>query len=123
MDTATYKTHLEALKDTLITDLSVIALHRQDIDQWELKTEAATDDTADPTDYADIAEDSEERLAIFTQLSTRYHNVVRALAKIEAGNYGICEISGHPIEPARLAANPAARTCVAHREDEATLPL
>ncbi|MEK7091498.1 MAG: TraR/DksA C4-type zinc finger protein [Patescibacteria group bacterium] len=37
-----------------------------------------------------------------------------ALAKIDAGNYGLCEISQEPIELDRLEANPSARTCKKH---------
>lgn len=121
MDTTTYKEQLETLKATLISDLQTIAVHRSDTDDWELVTESAEQATADPNDHADIAEDSEERLAVFAELKTRYHNIVRALEKIAAGTYGICEVSGHPIEEARLKANPAARTCVTHLDDEASL--
>lgn len=123
MDTHTYKELLLALKATLTADLATIAVHRSDVDEWELATESAEQDTADPTDHADIAEDSDERLAVFIDLKTRYHAIVRALEKIAAGTYGICEISGHPIEETRLQANPAARTCIAHLNDEATLSL
>ena len=42
---------------------------------------------------------------------------------IEKGTYGICEISGQPIEAERLKANPAARTSQANQEKEAQLPL
>jgi RNA polymerase-binding transcription factor DksA len=44
----------------------------------------------------------------------RLTDVKDALAKIDAGTYGICETSGEPIEEARLRANPAARTCMHH---------
>ena len=36
-----------------------------------------------------------------------------ALARLDAGTYGICERCGGPISPARLAARPAAATCIA----------
>jgi RNA polymerase-binding transcription factor DksA len=50
------------------------------------------------------------------------NTVVHALGKIEAGTYGVCEVSGMDIEEDRLEANPAARTCKAHMAEEATLP-
>src|SRR5919106_2441138 len=34
-----------------------------------------------------------------------------ALAKLDAGNYGMCESCGQPIAEARLEAKPAARPC------------
>lgn len=45
-----------------------------------------------------------------TTLQTRLTDVNAALGKIEAGTFGICEVSGEPIEADRLEANPAART-------------
>jgi RNA polymerase-binding transcription factor DksA len=78
---------------------------------------------SDSNNIADFGEEADERIATLAELETRYRNVVRALEKIEAGTFGLCEISGEPIEEARLNANPAARTCVAHREDEYDLPL
>ena len=44
------------------------------------------------------------------------------LKKIEAGTFGVCEISGEPIEEDRLDANPAARTNKANINNEADLP-
>lgn len=39
-------------------------------------------------------------------------DVERALARLETGEYGICEICGQKIADARLKARPAARYCV-----------
>ena len=36
----------------------------------------------------------------------------RALEKIEDGSYGVCDVCGRPISPARLEALPAAALCV-----------
>jgi len=122
MDTDTYQKKLTELKKAIATELETIAIHRMDIDDWELQTESVEHDAADPNDHADIAEDSEERVAVFADLKTRYRNIVRALHKIQDGTFGICEISQEPIEEERLAVHPAARTCIAHRNEEATLP-
>lgn len=40
--------------------------------------------------------------------------VEKALAKIEVGAYGICEIGNHPINPERLEAFPEAENCIEH---------
>ena len=53
--------------------------------------------------------------AISNQLEIRLENINIALNKIKNGTYGVCEISGHPIEKERLLANPAARTCTMHK--------
>lgn len=39
-------------------------------------------------------------------------SVERALARMEAGTYGICVNCGEPIAPARLRALPAAELCI-----------
>jgi len=122
MNTDIYKQKLEALKKIISDELKTIAIHRSDVDDWELQTESVEHDAADPNDHADIAEDSEERVAIFADLKMRYRNIVRALQKIEDGTFGICEISHEPIEEERLAVHPAARTCIHHRDEEAILP-
>ncbi len=40
--------------------------------------------------------------------------VEKALAKIDEGTYGICEVGNHPIDAARLEAFPEAETCIEH---------
>lgn len=122
MNTDTYKNKLAELKTAITAELETIAVHRHDVDDWELVTEPVEHDMADPNDHADIAEDSEERLAAFGDLKQRYRNIIRALEKIKDGSFGICEISGEPIEPERLEVHPAARTCIKHRDEELSLP-
>lgn len=41
-------------------------------------------------------------------------DVEHALAKFEAGTFGMCEACNQPIPPARLEAKPAARYCIEH---------
>ncbi|MBI5798482.1 MAG: TraR/DksA C4-type zinc finger protein [Candidatus Yonathbacteria bacterium] len=72
--------------------------------------------TADINDTADSIEAFEENSAIEVELEARLLEVDTALARIDAGTYGICRICGMEIEEARLHANPAAPTCIAHRE-------
>lgn len=69
----------------------------------------------DPTDQADLIEEYEARNSTEETLEVQYHTVEKALARIENGTYGICEVGEpHAIEPARLSANPAATTCTVH---------
>lgn len=74
----------------------------------------------DPVELGTELESLTRNEAISDTLEQRYKNVTDALAKIESddGSYGVCEISGETIEEDRLAANPAARTCKAHMEQE-----
>jgi DnaK suppressor protein len=82
---------------------------------WE--AEPSTDvDSADPNETADKIEEYEENTAVLKELEIRYNDVKDALAKIENGTYGQCEISAEPIEEERLIANPAARTCKKHMQ-------
>jgi len=46
-------------------------------------------------------------------LSRTISDIDRALAKLEAGSYGICDDCGHAIAADRLEALPAASQCVA----------
>jgi RNA polymerase-binding transcription factor DksA len=114
---------LIALKHTLETELATIAHYNEKTGDWEVRMDDMVSVDSDSNNIADFGEEADERIATLAELETRYRNVVRALEKIEAGTFGLCEISGEPIEEARLNANPAARTCVAHREDEYDLPL
>lgn len=81
---------------------------------WEAEPANLDIDTADQSEMADKMEGYEENTAILKELEVRYNDIKDALGKIEAGTYGVCEVSGEPIEMDRLEANPAARTCKAH---------
>jgi RNA polymerase-binding transcription factor DksA len=120
-----YTTHQATLTEQqrqLQTDLAAIATRNSETNDWEAIPESLTGE-ADENIVADSSEAWQERRATVAALEMRLRNVERALAKLAAGTYGVCELSGELIEPERLAANPAARTCAAHREREAELPF
>ena len=81
---------------------------------WE-PLPSATDAEPDVLDQAEIATSREDDAAILADLEARYAGVVEALARIEGGTYGRCEVCGAAIEKARLAADPSAVTCTEHR--------
>lgn len=83
---------------------------------WEPSAPDLNNPPADPNDVADSIEAFEGNAAIEVELEARLLEVDSALARIEVGTYGICRICGAVIEDARLHANPAAPTCIAHRE-------
>lgn len=66
---------------------------------------------------ADRTEEYDTRRAELAELEGRWNDIRDALKKIDAGTYGVCEVSGEPIEEDRLIANPAARTCKEHMEN------
>lgn len=121
MDTSAYKTALNILLTDIVNELNEIAVHNSVTDDWEVKT--PENNEADESLQADAAEEADGRIAELDALETRYRSITRALAKIASGTYGTCEISGEPIETARLAANPEARTCIAHMDQESELPM
>jgi RNA polymerase-binding protein DksA len=69
------------------------------------------DDEHDP-EGATIAFERQQVVALLDQAQRRLADVDAALARRAAGDYGICETCGRPIAPERLAARPAARTCI-----------
>jgi len=65
--------------------------------------------------FADSSQVTAERgevEALANSLKESLAEVEHALAKFEAGTYGLCESCGGPIAPARLEAKPAARLCI-----------
>jgi DnaK suppressor protein len=83
---------------------------------WEAEPGDMNIDSADSNEVADNIEEFEGNTAVLKELEVRYNDIKDALKKIEEGKYGVCEISGEPIEKDRLEANPAARTCKTHME-------
>ena len=54
----------------------------------------------------------EKRLALEKRLGEQLADVEHALQKFEAGTYGLCDVCGQPIAPARLEALPQANLCL-----------
>lgn len=71
----------------------------------------ATDDEHDP-DGATIAFERAQVAALLERARGRLADVELALARIADGSYGACQRCGQPISAGRLAARPAASTCI-----------
>jgi RNA polymerase-binding transcription factor DksA len=69
------------------------------------------DDEHDP-EGATIAFERSQVSALLRQARERLADTERALAQLGEGTYGRCETCAAPIAPERLAARPAARTCI-----------
>lgn len=110
-----YRAALEAEKTRLEAELDSVA-KRDPVNpaDWDAATTEATDDLSDPNDNADRMAELDQNEAITTQLESERSAVADALARLDAGTYGTCEVCHQPIEEDRLDANPAARTCKAH---------
>lgn len=112
-----FKNMLLEEKVRLTNELSMVGHKNPEIEgDWEPSAPDLNNPTADVNDVADSIEAFEGNSAIEVELEARLLEVDTALARIEADTYGICRICGSKIEDARLHANPAAPTCIAHRE-------
>lgn len=83
---------------------------------WEPSVPDLNIPTADINDTADTVTAFENNAAIEVELEARLMEVDSSLAQIEDGSYGVCRVCSASIEEARLGANPAAKTCITHRE-------
>lgn len=117
-----HKSKLETQLQEVTAELSSIATHDEATDDWVPLPEEVGQET-DENSHADASEDLEGRTAMVSDLEKEYRNIKRALNKIANGTYGVCEISGEPIEEKRLLFKPDARTCTEHMDEEDSLPL
>ena len=58
------------------------------------------------------AVDRLNQIGVGSQLESRLERVERALAKVEDGTYGVCDVCASPIDPRRLRAAPESTVCV-----------
>jgi len=119
-----FKTKLKAEAAEIEAELSKIA-KKDDSQAENWDATSGSIDTmsplADPNEAADQIEELEGNQMVTDALEIRHRQITAALAKMDEGTYGTCEISGEAIEEERLQANPSARTCKAHMTQEETL--
>ena len=65
-------------------------------------------------DSGQVAAEQGEHKVMLNKFREQLNEVERALAKFDAGTYGLCERCSDPIAIARLEAMPAARFCINH---------
>lgn len=76
------------------------------------RSDGLADDDVDDEHGADGVLERGRQLLIDAE--ARLSAVERALARLDAGNYGICEVCNEPIAPALLAEQPSRSLCAAH---------
>ncbi len=119
-----YASRLESMLEELNTELKAIGIHNpNNPSDWIAVPEGVDANEPDTDLVADVIEEWDERQALVATLERRYNDVTRALLKAQAGTFGMCEICKEPIEDARLDANPSARTCMTHMNDEEALTV
>ena len=72
---------------------------------------AGGDDEHDP-EGATLAFERQHAAALLRAAQEQVAAIDAALQRLAAGRYGVCERCGRPIGEARLAARPAAPTCI-----------
>jgi DnaK suppressor protein len=97
--------------DRLATLGRLASLEREQADIVAAAQSANGDDEHDP-EGATIAFEREHAAALARQARQHLAEIDAALARLDAGAYGTCVRCGNPISPARLAARPAAATCI-----------
>ena len=88
-------------------------------DKNDPMSEAAGSDSSVPTNDADVATETFERerdMAFDSDYTGAIEQMDRALAKIEDGTYGICDMCGERIPDERLEAFPYAVLCTKDQE-------
>ena len=106
----------EAQLELELTDIG--HLHNAAVGNWDGSAGDLKVGTEDENVLADKFEEITTNEAIVNELEERLLNVKKALEKIEAGTYGICEKCGAEIEEERLEANSAATLCFACAQEE-----
>lgn len=99
-----------SLRDRLLADREQLAAQVESLDPGSAS--AAFDDNF--ADSGQVAAEQGENLVLAGQLRAEIEEIDRALAKIDDGTYGTCEVCGQPIAEARLEAMPATRFCIQH---------
>jgi RNA polymerase-binding transcription factor DksA len=110
MDNEAARARLDAENDRvsgLIADLREEVADAIDGEHSELATRSQH-----PADGGSELFEREKELTILESLEAELAEIQAAIARIEAGTYGIDEETGEPIDPARLEALPIARTNV-----------
>ena len=92
--------------------LAQIAALTREFDEVVAASRASNADDEHDPEGATIAFERQQVVALLDQARRRLADVEAAVRDVEAGIYGVCETCGRPIGAERLAARPAARTCI-----------
>lgn len=109
---------LEVEESNLVEELASHGRVQSETGDWQGNSSGLEGEEADPNDAADQIEELITNVPLVEELEKRHLDVEEAIERIDQGIYGLCEECNEPIPLARLKANPAARTCVEHAEEE-----
>ena len=97
--------HLVALQDELKARLARIEAER---------VERSAPDNEQWSDQAGLHGRDDEQMAVQLAAKGELNQVTGALARLDAGHYGVCEVCGEEIEAGRLSVLPYAVKCMKH---------
>jgi DnaK suppressor protein len=104
---------VDRLRERLETERSEV---RRQLDDLGARRDAEGIERPDLNEgFADAGQAAAERSSLLTlvrSLRDTLRDVEQALARMDAGTYGLCERCGQPIDEERLDALPAARLCL-----------
>jgi RNA polymerase-binding transcription factor DksA len=107
-----YKELLEKEEDRLIESMSFLGHMSNDATgEWTVDI-SKPEDIREFDNESDRMEEAATNESILETLEERLKEVRNALAKIEKGDYGKCEICQKEIEEDKLKANPATTKCM-----------
>ena len=107
------KTLIAQARDQLTEEQKRLTSQIQELEE-QGRLESWRDSQPDLVDAGTAAVEREQVQALADRVAKRLKQVEHALARIEDGSYGRCEVCGEEIAEERLDALPAASTCVKH---------
>lgn len=93
-----------------------IQIKKNILDAQKEISELRNSGASDEFDFANISADSILEQSISFKQKEELEEINKALSKIEAGNYGICEMCEEEIDLNRLKVKPHACYCITCRE-------
>jgi RNA polymerase-binding protein DksA len=105
-----YRQKLLDERDRLTVELKELSEGNLDMLQSEMSGESALDEHTGDSGTATF--ERERDLTLGNNIQDLINRIDRALGKIEAGTYGICDRCGRDIDPARIKAVPYANLCI-----------
>jgi DnaK suppressor protein len=109
IDGAVARDRLEAQRSLTLARMRAMTLDHDAI--IGTLSDANIDDEHDP-EGSTIAFERAQVGALLDAARAHLSDLDHAVAKLQAGTYGRCERCGRPVGADRLAARPAARTCI-----------
>ena len=111
LDHAAVTARLRADRDEVTLRLTSMTTDLESL--FAASQDSNADDEHDPEGQT-IAYERSQLSSLIDRARAHLAQIDAAMTRLTEGRYGLCEVCGEPIAPARLEARPTARTCVAH---------